>query len=158
MAFPSSDGAAGLRPTLVIQYTDEAPAVAVGTAEIQPRTVRTESKGSALSAWLDVDALASTPSGTPTGFDELIVTHQGGLVVTGVDRLLVNSTLIPVTLVTFTDDGKAVTFRFPRVRFRGQVRLDFHARIVAPASAEGLDLPMSVDDSAWRGLRPWPSI
>jgi hypothetical protein len=159
-AFNSSDQTGvGLQPTLVIQYTDQAPAIAVGTGEIQQSSVRTESKDAPLTVWLDVDALTTAPSGAPTGFDQLIVSHEGALRVTGVDSLRVNGTSVPASAVSFTDDGKAVTFRLPRVRIRGKVRLDFRADVLAPPTDDGVDLRMLVDDSATSGALAqalWP--
>ncbi len=160
VAFASSDQtSSSLRPALVVQYTDEPPAIAAGSAEIQPRVVRTGSRGVVLTAWLDVDAQTSTPTGAPTGFDVLTVSHRGGLVVTGVNRLVVNGTLVPASAVSVVDDGSTATFRLPRIRTRGQVQLDFRADVLAPASDPGLDLPMTVDDSTTPGAGAqalWP--
>ena len=152
VAFNSSDkGGSVQRPSLVIQYTDQPPAIRGGFAEIQPRVVRVGSRGIPLTVWLDVDALGSTPTGNPTGFDALIMTHRGGLSVTGVDHLVVDGTSLPTSLVSWTDDGQAVTFRLPRTRIQGQVRLDLRVDVLAPATDEGLDLPMIIDDSATPG-------
>jgi hypothetical protein len=159
-SFHSSDyGTATLRPKLVIHSTDEPPAIREGTAEIQPRTARVGAIGVPLTAWLDVDATGSTPSGTGTGFDAILVTHEGALAVTAVDRLVVGGASIPTSLVSWTDDGQAVTFRVPRIRIKGQVQLDFRATVLAPASSYGNDLPISVDDTATPGAwsqQLWP--
>lgn len=153
VAFRSSDyDTAAFRPKLVIQYTDEPPAIRQGIAEIQPRSARVASPDAPITVWLDVDAQGTTPSGASTGFDEIIVTHGGALQVTGVDRLVVNQANVPTSLVTFSDDGNEARFHVPRVRTQGQVELGFRAKILSDAKATGVDLPISVDDSATPGV------
>jgi hypothetical protein len=160
IVFASSDnGTATLRPRLIIQSTDEPPAIATGTAEIQPRSVRVGSKNVPLTIWLDVDAQGATPSGTATGFDALFLAHGGGLLVQGVDRFVVGGASISPSLVTWSDDGQTVTFRFPRVQVHGQVQLDIRADVLSPAVGQGLALPMSVDDTTTPGASAqdlWP--
>jgi hypothetical protein len=157
VSFHSSDyGTVSLRPKLVIHSTDEPPAIREGTAEIQPRTVRVGAIGVPLTVWLDVDAPGATPSGAGTGFDAIIVTHRGALAVTAVDRLVVGGVSIPTSLVNWSDDGQAVTFRVPRIRIKGQVQLDCRATILASVTSNGLDLPMSVDDTASPGAWSQP--
>jgi len=155
----SDEGTASERPRLVIDWTDEPPAIRSGWAEVQPRAVRVGSTGASFTAWLDVDATGTTPSGGATGFDALLVQHGGGLRITSVTRFVVAGSSIPVNLVSWTDDGGSVTFRFPRVSVAGQVQLDFIADVLAPASTTGLGLPMSVDDSSTPGpgfQQLWP--
>src|SRR5262249_37910961 len=160
VSFYSSDqSTATLRPKLVITYTDQAPAIRSGTAEIQPRIVRINSTNVALTAWLDVDASGSTPTGNATGFDAITITHNGGLQITSVDRLIVGGTSINTSLLSFTDNGTSVTLHVPRGQSVTPVELGCRANVLAAASSDGLDLPMRVDDTATPGCASqtlWP--
>ncbi|HEV8479421.1 MAG TPA: DNRLRE domain-containing protein [Candidatus Eisenbacteria bacterium] len=160
VSFNSSDnGTASLRPKLIIQYTDEPPAIRSGVAEIQPRNVREGSHDVPLTVWVDVDAQGATPSGTATGFDALILTHEGALAVTKIDRFVVGGAAISTSALSWTDDGQAVTIRFPRVQINGLVQLDFRADILKPATTSGYDLPISLDDTTTPGAwsqQLWP--
>ena len=147
----SESGTAATRPRIVIYYTDEAPAIRQGMAEIQPRAVQSGAANTAITLWLDIDALNATPSGLPTGFDALTLVHRGALAITGVDRMLVGGVPIVTGLVSWSDAGSAVTFRFPRVRTNGQVRLDLRATVLAGATPGGVDMPMLVDDTSTSG-------
>ena len=142
------------RPRMVVYYTDEAPAIRQGTAEIQPRAVQSGATNTPISLWLDVDALGTTPSGLATGFDALTLVHHGALIVTGVDRLLVGGVPVLTLLVSWSDAGSAVTFRFPKIRTNGEVRLDLRATVLAGPTASGVDMPVLLDDSSTPGA--WP--
>ena len=150
--FLSSDKSGSTnKPSLVVQYTDSPPAIARGTAEIQPRTLHSGSKDAALNLWLDVDAAATTPSGAPTGFDQLTLNHRGSLRVTHIDSLRVGAITFATSAVTWTDDGADVTFQLPHAALKGRVQLSCRVDVLAAVSVDGIDLPVFVDDSKTSG-------
>ncbi|HYM82003.1 MAG TPA: DNRLRE domain-containing protein [Candidatus Limnocylindria bacterium] len=150
--FRSSDvSTSSQRPKLVIHYTDEAPAVRSGWAEIQPRSLRAASTNSVMSLWLDVDAVGSTPSGAASGFDQVTIAHGGTFIVTALNAVVVNGSGTLPIFYSFTDNGTSATFRFPRVRSIAQVRIDFRVTAQAAPNSRGIELPVTVDDSATPG-------
>jgi hypothetical protein len=152
MAFRASEtGTASERPELVVHYTDQAPSVRSGNAEIQPRITWSGSTNTSFSMHLSVDASGSTPSGYATGFDVMTIAHGGALVVTALDAVVVGGLALPPQLTSFTDNGTSVTFRFPKVNSQATVRVDFRATVLAAASTYGIDLPVTVDDSSTPG-------
>ncbi len=159
--FRSTDytAVAGRRPRLVITYTDEPPAIRNGAAEVQPRALKVGSTNVPLSLWLDVNATDATPSGTPTGFDVVILKHQGTLLVDAVDALVVGGIAVDASQVTWTDDGTTTTFHIPRVQLKGRVRLDLHVDVLSQSAPEGVDLALLVDDGTTPGAQAqelWP--
>jgi hypothetical protein len=138
-------------PRFVIYSTDEPPAVREGWAEIQPRAVQVGAVSVPMTLWLDVNALDSTPSGVPTGFDSLTLSHCGALAVTAITSLEVDGVPVSPDLVTWTDNGTAVSFGFPEVRIHGRVRLDFLATVLSSGAQNGVDMPVTVDDTSTPG-------
>ncbi|MGE5177646.1 MAG: DNRLRE domain-containing protein [Bacteroidota bacterium] len=135
-------------PALVVWYTDEAPAVRRGYAELQPPAVRSGATNTPLTLWLDVDASGSTPTGAATGFDQITITHNGTIRGRSVDQVTIGGALASPGQVAWSDDGKAITITVPRVAIVGTVRVDLHVDVLASTSQSPIALPVAVDDSA----------
>jgi hypothetical protein len=150
VVFRSSEtGTPFQRPKLVIHYTDEPPAIRSGTAEIQPRVLRTGATNARLSLWLDIDAAGTTPSGAATGIDQITVAHGGALVVTALEAVQVDGASLAGG--SFTDNGSSVTIKCPRIRSVSRVRLDLRVTVLSAVTPYGMDLPVTVDDTATPG-------
>lgn len=135
-------------PQLILQYTDEPPAVRSGTAEIQPHRVVKGIANLPWTVWLDVAASGSTPSGAATGFDLITIDHEGALRGRTLDSLFVGGTPVPLDQVLWYDNGKSITLRLPRVTIVGKVRAAFHVDVLATQSTE---IPVYLDDTATSG-------
>ncbi|HTM01670.1 MAG TPA: DNRLRE domain-containing protein [Candidatus Omnitrophota bacterium] len=143
-------------PQLILQYTDEPPAIRSGTAEIQPYRVVKGITNLPWTVWLDVAASGSTPSGAATGFDLITIDHEGALRGRTLDSLFVGGTPVPLDQVVWYDNGKSITLRLPRVTIVGTVRAAFHVDVLATQAAE---IPVYVDDTATSGCYAqvlWP--
>ena len=101
-----------------------------------------------LRVWLDVLAADTTASGLSTGFDEIMVAHNGALRGTEVDSVLVDGQPIPAGQITVTDNGTSLTVRTPRIRTNGKIRIVLRADVLAAASSTPLELPVYVDDTS----------
>lgn len=152
VVFDSSDRSGnGHRPSLTILYTNSPPAVALAAAEIQPRTLHVAARSVPLAVWLYVDALTATPSGTPTGLNTLVLRHSGTLAIASIDTVTIGTATLPGSVVSWTDDGNAVTFNMPRASLRGRVKLSLRVDVLQPTAADDVSLPMLVDDSGTTG-------
>ncbi|HYJ31764.1 MAG TPA: DNRLRE domain-containing protein [Candidatus Binatia bacterium] len=135
-------------PQLILQYTDEPPAIRSGTAEIQPYRVVKGIANVPWTVWLDVDAKGTTPSGSATGFDLITIDHQGSLRGRSLDSLFVGGAPVPLDQVTWYDNGSSITVRLPRVAIVGTVQAVFHVDVLATQKSE---IPVYVDDTTTPG-------
>ena len=138
-------------PQLVITYTDEPPAVRSGWAEVQPKAVRAGASNTPLTFWLDLDATGTTPSGAATGVDLVNVTHNGAILVTGVDAVLVGGIPVDPSQILWFDNGTSFTLRLPRVHLNAKVEVRTRVSVLAGATTSDLDLPITVDDTSTPG-------
>jgi hypothetical protein len=140
-------------PQLVIQYTDEPPAVKRGYAEIRPSQVFRGATNMPFSVWLDVEATGSTPSGPATGFDLITIAHGGALRGVGLDGLIVDGTSIPLNQVTWYDNGTSITVRAPKITIVGRIEVKLRVDVIA---TEAQEIPVYVDDTTTPGV--WQQI
>ena len=138
-------------PQLVLSYTDEAPAVRSGFAEIQPKAVRQGAVATPLSIWLNADAVGNTPSGPATGLDLVNVLHSGALQVTAVDAVLVGGIPIDPAQTFWFDNGTSFTLRMPRVHLNAPIEVRCRVNVLAGATTNDLELPVTVDDTSTPG-------
>jgi len=138
-------------PQLVITYTDEAPAIRSGWAEVQPKAVREGATNTPLTFWLDLDASGTTASGAATGVDLVNVVHNGTILVTGVDAVLVGGIPVDPAQIIWFDNGTSFTLRLPRIHLNTKVEVRTRVSVFAGATTNDLDLPITVDDTATPG-------
>ena len=138
-------------PQLVITYTDEPPAVRSGWAEVQPKAVREGATDTPLTFWLDLDASGTSPSGAATGVDLVNVLHNGAIQVTAVDAVLVGGIPVDPAQILWFDNGTSFTLRVPRIHLNAKVEVRCRVSVLAAATTNDLDLPISVDDTSTPG-------